>query len=145
MHRFNRTSFTPPKAASASHTPRRRARSADTPAAEQPATVDASPFVTPAASRLRFRVPERCTMSYQHYDVRRAEDVVGCAVPKLRLSGRWLEQYGFAVGDALRVTVGRGVLLISRVPAVVAPSAQVAGKKKARPTRAASHPLRSKV
>ncbi|PPT82334.1 alginate O-acetyltransferase [Xanthomonas arboricola pv. zantedeschiae] len=60
-------------------------------------------------------------MSYQHYDVRRAEDVIGCAVPKLRLSGRWLEYCGFAVGDALRVTVGRGVLLISRVaPAVPA-------------------------
>jgi len=145
MHRFNRTTFTPPKAASASRTPKRRARSADTQAAEHPATADASPLATPAASRLRFRVPERCTMSYQHYDVRRAEDVVGCAVPKLRLSGRWLEQYGFAVGDALRVTVGRGVLLISRVPAVVVPSARAAGKKKARATRAASHPLRSKV
>ncbi|MCE4353077.1 SymE family type I addiction module toxin [Xanthomonas hortorum] len=60
-------------------------------------------------------------MSRQHYNVRRAEDVVGCAVPKLRLSGRWLEQCGFAVGDALRVTVGRGVLLINRVaPAVPA-------------------------
>jgi hypothetical protein len=145
MHRFNSTNFTPPKAASASRTPKRRARSADTQAAEHPAATDASPFVTPAASRLRFRVPERCTMGYQHYDVRRAEDIVGCAVPKLRLSGRWLEQYGFAVGDALRVTVGRGVLLISRVLASVGPSAQAAGKKKARATRAASHPLRSKV
>ncbi|WP_225210033.1 SymE family type I addiction module toxin [Xanthomonas bonasiae] len=144
MHRFNRTTFTPPKAASASRTTKRRARSADTLAAEQPATADASPFVTPAASRQRFRVPRRCTMSYQHYDVRRAEDIVGCAVPKLRLSGRWLEQYGFAVGDALRVTVGRGVLLISRVSAAVSPSARAAGKKKARATRAASPPLRSK-
>ncbi len=62
-----------------------------------------------------FRIPERVTMSYQHYDVRRAEDTVGCAVPKLRLSGRWLEHCGFAVGDALQITVGRGVLLISRV------------------------------
>jgi hypothetical protein len=145
MHRFNRTTFTPSKAASASRTPKHRARSADTQAAEHPATADASPFGTQAASRLRFRVPERCTMSYQHYDVRRAEDVVGCAVPKLRLSGRWLEQYGFAVGDALRVTVGRGVLLISRVQTAVAPSARNAGKKKARATRAASCPLRSKV
>ncbi|MCL1500320.1 type I toxin-antitoxin system SymE family toxin [Xanthomonas nasturtii] len=62
-----------------------------------------------------FRIPERVTMSCQHYDVRRAEDVVGCAVPKLRLSERWLEHCGFAVGDALQVTLGRGVLLISRV------------------------------
>ncbi|WP_230940284.1 SymE family type I addiction module toxin [Xanthomonas translucens] len=145
MHRFNRTTFTPPKAASASRTPKRRARSADTPVAEQPATAEASAFVTPAASRLRFRVPEHCTMGYQHYDVRRAEDVVGCAVPKLRLSGRWLEQYGFSVGDALRVTVGRGVLLISRVPAAVVPSARAVGTKKSRAARAAPNPLRSKV
>jgi hypothetical protein len=144
MHRFNRTTFTRTKSASASRTPKRSARSADTHAAEHPATADASPFVTQDESRLRFRVPERCTMSYQHYDVRRAEDVVGCAVPKLRLSGRWLEQYGFAVGDALRVTVGRGVLLISRVPAAVAPSARAA-RKKVRAARATSLPRRSKV
>lgn len=145
MRRFNRTTFTHPKASSASRTTKRSARSTDTPAAEHPATADASPFATPTASRQRFRVPKRCTMSYQHYDVRRAEDVVGCAVPKLRLSGRWLEQYGFAVGDALRVTVGRGVLLISRVPKAVVPSARATGKKKARAARATSHPLRSKV
>ncbi|MCD7099066.1 type I toxin-antitoxin system SymE family toxin [Stenotrophomonas sp. MMGLT7] len=40
--------------------------------------------------------------------------MVGRAVPRLRLSGRWLEQCGFAVGDAQQVTVGRGLLLISR-------------------------------
>jgi len=39
---------------------------------------------------------------------------VGRAVPRLRLSGRWLERCGFAaVGDALQVTVGNGLLLIS--------------------------------
>ncbi|WP_231104342.1 SymE family type I addiction module toxin [Xanthomonas graminis] len=124
---------------------RRRPSVTNAQVAAQPAATDASPFVTPAASRLRFRVPERCTMGYQHYDVRRAEDIVGCAVPKLRLSGRWLEQYGFAVGDALRVTVGRGVLLISRVPAAVVPSARAVGKKKSRAARAAPNPLRSKV
>lgn len=80
---------------------------------------DPSPAPTPPLRKPGFRIPERVTMSCQHYDVRRAEDVVGCAVPKLRLSGRWLEHCGFAVGDALRVTVGRGVVLISRVaPAV---------------------------
>ncbi|MCS3748762.1 toxic protein SymE [Xanthomonas arboricola] len=80
---------------------------------------DPSPAPTPPLRKPGFRIPERVTMSCQHYDVRRAEDVVGCAVPKLRLSGRWLEHCGFAVGDALRVTVGSGVVLISRVaPAV---------------------------
>ncbi|NIJ86761.1 toxic protein SymE [Xanthomonas arboricola] len=83
--------------------------------------VDPALAPTPPLRKPGFRIPERVTMSYQHYDVRRAEDVIGCAVPKLRLSGRWLEHCGFAVGDALRVTVGRGVLLISRVaPAVPA-------------------------
>ena len=76
---------------------------------------------TPPLRKPYFRIPDQVTMSRQHYNVRRAEDVVGCAVPKLRLSGRWLEQCGFAVGDALRVTVGRGMLLISRVaPAIPA-------------------------
>ena len=42
------------------------------------------------------------------------ERVVSRPVPKLRLSGRWLEQCGFAVGDDLQVTVGRGMLLVSR-------------------------------
>ncbi|WP_369941511.1 SymE family type I addiction module toxin [Xanthomonas medicagonis] len=124
MHRFNKTTFTPPKAASASRTPKRRARSADMQAAEHPATADASAFAVPIASRLRFRVPEYCTIGYQHYDARRTEDVVGCVVPKLRLSWRWLERCGFAVGDALRVKVGRGVLLISRVPKAATPSSR---------------------
>ncbi|WP_345785623.1 SymE family type I addiction module toxin [Stenotrophomonas acidaminiphila] len=48
------------------------------------------------------------------YDERRGQQVVGRAVPRLRLSGRWLERCGFAaVGDALQVTVGNGLLLIS--------------------------------
>jgi len=59
-------------------------------------------------------MPKRCTMGYLYYDERRGEQVVGRAVPRLRLSGRWLERCGFAVGDALQVTVGNGLLLISR-------------------------------
>ncbi|MQP77280.1 type I addiction module toxin, SymE family [Stenotrophomonas sp. MYb238] len=49
-----------------------------------------------------------------YYDERRGQQIVGRAVPSLRLSGRWLERCGFAVGDALEVTVGDGLLLISR-------------------------------
>jgi toxic protein SymE len=64
--------------------------------------------------RLRFRIPRRCTVGYQYYDERRGEQLVGRAVPMLRLSGRWLEQCGFAVGDELQVTVGEGVLVFSR-------------------------------
>lgn len=64
--------------------------------------------------RPRFRIPRRCTVGYKYYDELRGEQVVGRAVPMLRLSGRWLEQCGFAVGDELQVTVGEGVLVLSR-------------------------------
>lgn len=72
------------------------------------------PLPTPPASSGWARMPKRCTMGYLYYDERRGQQVVGRAVPRLRLSGRWLERCGFAVGDALQVTVGNGLLLISR-------------------------------
>ena len=72
------------------------------------------PSSTPPASSGWARMPRRCTMGYLYYDERRGQQVVGRAVPRLRLSGRWLERCGFAVGDALQVTVGNGLLLISR-------------------------------
>jgi toxic protein SymE len=62
----------------------------------------------------RFRTPTRCTMSWLYYEGWRGEQRVGYQVPRLRLSGRWLEACGFAVGDELQVTVGRGMLLVSR-------------------------------
>ena len=72
------------------------------------------PLPTPPASSGWARIPKRCTMGYLYYDERRGQQIVGRAVPSLRLSGRWLERCGFAVGDALQVTVGNGLLLISR-------------------------------
>ena len=72
------------------------------------------PSSTPPASSGWVRMPKRCTMGYLYYDERRGEQIIGRAVPRLRLSGRWLERCGFAVGDALQVTVGNGLLLISR-------------------------------
>ena len=62
----------------------------------------------------RSRTPVRCTMGYQYYDEWQGDQRVGCAVPKLQLSGRWLAEHGFEVGDELQVSVGQGVLLISR-------------------------------
>jgi hypothetical protein len=53
-------------------------------------------------------------MGYLYYDERRGRQSVGRAVPRLRLGGRWLEQFGFSVGDDLQVTAGQGFLLISR-------------------------------
>lgn len=80
-----------------------------------PLTALFSPLSSPPpASSGWARMPKRCTMGYLYYDERRGEQVVGRAVPRLRLSGRWLERCGFAVGDALQVTVGNGLLLISR-------------------------------
>lgn len=90
--------------------------------ASAPRMIDSAPFTvlfspppsTPPASSGRARRPRRCTMGYLYYDEGRGQQIVGRAVPKLRLSGRWLERCGFAVGDALQVTVGNGLLLISR-------------------------------
>lgn len=111
----------PPARTAASKSSRklRRARCVWTIAEDPPATEAAPPEPPPPAKhsrpqRRRFRIPHRCTMGFQYYDERHDEQVVSRPVPKLRLSGRWLEQCGFAVGDDLQVTVGRGVLLVSR-------------------------------
>lgn len=90
--------------------------------ASPPRMIDSAPLTvlfsppssTPPACSGWARMPKRCTMGYLYYDERRGEQIVGCVVPRLRLSGRWLERCGFSVGDALQVTVGNGLLLISR-------------------------------
>lgn len=88
------------------------------PAAElAPKVVPSKPAVRPddlSPPRGRFRTPARCTMGYLHYDVQHGQTRVGHAVPRLRLGGRWLEQFGFSVGDDLQVTAEQGFLLISR-------------------------------
>ncbi|MBB3342457.1 hypothetical protein FHW73_000308 [Luteimonas sp. RC10] len=51
-------------------------------------------------------------MSYHHYGVRdryKGDD----EVPYLRLSGLWLEALGFNVGTRLRITAGKGVLMLT--------------------------------
>ncbi len=97
----------------------RRARCVWTIAEDSPTREAAPPTPRPPAKpprppRRGFRIPHRCTMGFQYYDERHDEQIVSRPVPKLRLSGRWLEQCGFAVGDDLQVTVGRGMLLVSR-------------------------------
>ena len=86
----------------------------DRPATEATPPEALQPTKPPRPSRRGFRIPHRCTMGFQYYDERNNDQIVSRPVPKLRLSGRWLEQCGFAVGDDLQVTVGRGVLLVSR-------------------------------
>ena len=74
-----------------------------------PPTKPASHTPTP-----RFRTPTRCKMGSLGYEGWQGDRLVTCSVPKLRLSGRWLEACGFAVGDELQVSVGNGVVTISR-------------------------------
>ena len=60
----------------------------------------------------RPRRPRRCTVSYHHYAVRdryKGDD----EVPYLRLSGLWLDALGFNVGTRLRITAGKGVLMLT--------------------------------
>ncbi|MEN5061371.1 SymE family type I addiction module toxin [Luteimonas sp. TWI1416] len=60
----------------------------------------------------RSRRPRRCTVGYHHYAVRdryRGDD----EVPYLRLSGLWLDALGFNVGTRLRITAGKGVLMLT--------------------------------
>ncbi|UBB23899.1 type I toxin-antitoxin system SymE family toxin [Pseudoxanthomonas japonensis] len=93
---------------------RRVGRSKPSEPARAPIIAEVNTASETPTPRPRFRIPRRCTVGYQYYDERRGEQVVGRAVPMLRLSGRWLEQCGFAVGDELQVTVGEGVLVFSR-------------------------------
>ncbi len=53
-------------------------------------------------------------MGHLYYEESHGSQRVGRTVPRLRLGGRWLEQFGFSVGDDLQVTAGQGFLLISR-------------------------------
>jgi hypothetical protein len=39
----------------------------------------------------------------------------GVKVPFLRLSGKWLERYGFKVGDIVAIVAEDGVLTISKI------------------------------
>ncbi len=76
-----------------------------------------SPPPTKSTSRTlipRFRTPTRCKMGALGYEGWQGDRLVTCNVPKLRLSGRWLQACGFAVGDELQVSVGDGVVTISR-------------------------------
>lgn len=61
-----------------------------------------------------YRIPARCKMGFTYYDVRRGDDVVGRAVPSLKLCGRWLELCGFQVGDEIAISTDRGRLVLSR-------------------------------
>jgi hypothetical protein len=83
-----------------------------------------------------YRIPSRCKLGFTYYDVRRGEDLVGRAVPSLKLSGRWLELCGFQVGDELAISTEQGSLVLSRRPP--AGDCAEADAKVAKPLAAAS-------
>lgn len=82
-----------------------------------------------------YRIPSRCKLGFTYYDVRRGEDVIGRAVPSLKLSGRWLELCGFEVGDELAISAEQGSLVLRRQPP--AGKCLAADAKAARPRAAA--------
>jgi hypothetical protein len=67
------------------------------------------------------RVPHVLTLSSRRVVRRNLPEGV---VPYLRMSGRWLEEHGFAIGSGVRVVVERGrVTLISEAVEAVGPIA----------------------
>ncbi|WP_221236196.1 SymE family type I addiction module toxin [Xanthomonas sp. 3307] len=80
------------------------------------------------------RRPTQCTIGYRHYDVDRNGMRVGRQVPSLRLHGLWLEGLGFAVGDKVRITMAKGALLITAVPAEPTRAAKTRRKAKPAPS-----------
>jgi hypothetical protein len=67
------------------------------------------------------RTPYVLTLSARRIARRNLPDAV---VPYLRMSGRWLEEHGFAIGSGVQVVVERGrVTLISEAVEASAPVA----------------------
>jgi predicted nucleic acid-binding Zn ribbon protein len=67
------------------------------------------------------RAPYVLTLSARRIARRNLPEAV---VPYLRMSGRWLEEYGFAIGSGVQVVVERGrVTLISEAVEALGPVA----------------------
>jgi len=78
---------------------------------EHAATLKPLPPPRPRSARR----PDVCTVAYTHYEARRDESS-DVRIPSLRLSGKWLEEMGFAIGARVRVEVEAGVLKLTVVP-----------------------------
>jgi hypothetical protein len=79
--------------------------------------VEAREEAQPRASR----VPHVLTLSARRVVRRNLPEAV---VPYLRMSGRWLEEHGFAIGSGVQVVVERGrVTLVSEAVEAVGPIA----------------------
>lgn len=59
------------------------------------------------------RTPETLTINHTVYDrIRRDHPEPMRTVPFLRMSGIWMEQYGFMPGDKVAVSVEQGVMTL---------------------------------
>lgn len=58
------------------------------------------------------RTPETLTVNYTVYDRSRDHPERYRNVPFLRMSGLWMEQYGFMPGDKVAVSVEQGVMTL---------------------------------
>ena len=67
-----------------------------------------------AAKKVERLKPRRLTVGYHHYDIYGEFGWIGSrAVPKLRMSGNWLRQAGFEVGQRVNVHVAERRIIIS--------------------------------
>ncbi|QBH02157.1 type I toxin-antitoxin system SymE family toxin [Xanthomonas oryzae] len=74
---------------------------------EQIAALDAAELARAQRPPKRVRPTKQCTVGYGYYPNSQQR------VPTLRLRGRWLEQFGFAIGSKLCVTVHDCALVIT--------------------------------
>ena len=58
------------------------------------------------------RTPETLTVNYTVYDRSRDHPERYRTVPFLRISGLWMEQYGFLPGDKIAVSMEQGVMTL---------------------------------
>lgn len=95
---------------------RRKQRDAR-PAASTPQAppADALPRLAPRPPR--FKTPRLLKMSSRAW--RTAAISPEVRVPYLRLSGRWLEELGFAIGDAVLVSVEQGRVILTNSAAAM--------------------------
>ncbi|WP_317633204.1 SymE family type I addiction module toxin [Xanthomonas sp. AM6] len=73
---------------------------------EQVAAANAADLARQQRAPRRTRPPQHCTVGCGHY-------ANGKRMPAVHLSGRWLEELGFAIGQTLHVRVRDGELVVS--------------------------------
>jgi hypothetical protein len=75
-----------------------------------------------APQRRPARAPRMLTLSARRVERRNGPEVV---VPYLRMSGRWLEEHGFAIGAGVQVVVEQGRVTLISVERETSPAAEL--------------------